>query len=154
MNRSAVDAIIGSLRSVAGVRLSVNAEFFGKEWAASSECQQERYHGTISKWHKKADNLLYIKWEGWPQNTSTKLDALVGETAEGCVVGCRLHDYEDGRPAPVYVEPAAPAANDDAEADEAGRGGGAGDAGGGGADGHAPMPPSSSVVVGSHHHGR
>jgi hypothetical protein len=47
VNVHAVDAIIRSLKTVKGVKLSVNAEFFGKEWADSPECQQERYTGTM-----------------------------------------------------------------------------------------------------------
>ena len=93
---------------MANIHLSVNAEFFGTEWAASDECQQEVYAGIITKWNKKAEDTVYIKWEGWSRATSTELSHLVGKDDKGAAIKCQLLAYEDGRAPPVYVPPAAP----------------------------------------------
>ena len=110
MDRNAVDIIIKSQKSIKGINLSIKAEFFGVAWAASNDCDKERYNGQIAKWKSKKDFEVYIKWEGWDGNKAARLDQLVGEDENGDSVECQLHDYDDGTAAPVYQEPAAEAA--------------------------------------------
>lgn len=100
------------------MRLSINATYFGVEWANGPECDQVRYAGTITKWKSKASDEVMIKWDGWERNKATKLSQLVGVDEDGEALECQLEAYEDGRAAPTFVEQAA------APAAEEGSGGG------------------------------
>ena len=64
--------IITSLPKVKGVRVQINAEFFGKQYF---ECrhrpQQDTFTGVVDKWKSAKDKtVLMIKWEGASTNTS------------------------------------------------------------------------------------
>lgn len=119
--------------------MSIKAEFFGLEWANSDDCDQDRFKGVISKWNKKSERTLYILWEGWDRNKSQSISYLMGNDENGDSFDFKLEPYEDGRPAPVYVdeEPAV-----DGEASVATQGAG-GLATGGGTPA-APIPGDES----------
>ena len=59
--------ILVSLPSVNGVRIEINAEFFGVDWAQSDDCQQDRYVGTVKKWKEKGVKVM-VKWDGWDRH--------------------------------------------------------------------------------------
>ena len=46
------------------MRLEINAEFFGTEWAAGDDCTQPRFVGVVDKW-KTTNAVLMVKWDGW-----------------------------------------------------------------------------------------
>ena len=50
-----------------GVRLEVNSEYFGVDWAAGDGCAQPRFIGVVEKW-KVVNAVLMVKWDGWSQN--------------------------------------------------------------------------------------
>ena len=95
---------------VKDIRLSIKAEFFGVEWANSEDNDQDRFEGVITKWKSKKDEELYIRWDGWDTNRAARLDQLVGNDSNGEPLECKILSYADGRAAPVYQAPAAPAA--------------------------------------------
>jgi hypothetical protein len=66
--------IIKSLPTVKGVRIEVNASYFGVSWAAAQD--QARYIGVVDKWKDKVEGTLMVKWEGWDRNRATLLGGL------------------------------------------------------------------------------
>ena len=94
-----IEDILLSLPTVKDVVVSINSEYFGLEWAASAECDQERYKGVISKWNKKSEGLIYIKFEGWDRNRG--FTTMMGSAARltmvgGAPGGCRRRCAESG----------------------------------------------------------
>ena len=72
-----VCAILKSLpnRKLKGVRLEINAEWFGTAWASSDANDRPRYVGVVDKW-KTRDATLMVKWDGWGQNKQSVLDSM------------------------------------------------------------------------------
>ena len=56
--------VLKSLPSVKDVRVRVRAQYFGVDWAASEENDQDSYEGVLDRWHTK-DKILMVKWDGW-----------------------------------------------------------------------------------------
>ncbi len=52
--------ILLSQRRVKGIRVSINAHFFGTEWAAGQS--KDRFTGEIASWKSKGSQELYILW--------------------------------------------------------------------------------------------
>ena len=92
--------IIKSLpnQKLKGVRLEINAEFFGTTWAASDDCPARRIAGTVDKWKTK-NAVLMVKWDGWSNNKQTPLDVL-DKDSDGMSINLKLLDYADGSAAP------------------------------------------------------
>ena len=72
---NAYESILQILKSLPnqklkGVRLEINAEFFGTTWAASDDCPGPRIVGIISQW-KVRNAVLMVKWDGWSTNRQT-----------------------------------------------------------------------------------
>ena len=72
---NAYESIVSILKSLPnqklkGVRLEINAEFFGTAWAASDDCPGPRIIGTVDKW-KLRNAILMVKWDGWSTNRQT-----------------------------------------------------------------------------------
>ena len=85
-----------------GVRLEINAEFFGTAWAASDECPGPRIVGIISKW-KVHNAVLMVKWDGWSTNRQTPLEVLDTDS-DGMSLKLKLLPYANGDPPPELVE--------------------------------------------------
>ena len=85
----------------------MKAEYFGNEWLAANPRHPPRYMGTIRGWKHKTNRDLYILWEGNARCTGVSMAQLMGFDDDGASVDAQLHDYEDGLPAPTYVEPVA-----------------------------------------------
>ena len=107
MDKTRTDFILISQKNVKDIRISVKAEYFGSEWLSANPRHPPRYMGTIRGWKHKGNRELYILWEGNSRCTAVHLSQLMGLDDDGASVECQLHDYEDGLPAPTYVEPAA-----------------------------------------------
>jgi hypothetical protein len=102
---SEIVAILKSLpaRKLKGVRLEINAEYFGATWAASEECDTPRYVGIVDKWKTKNATLM-VKWDGWAQNRQTPLDSLDYDD-DGMDLELKLLSYENGdAPPELHVE--------------------------------------------------
>ena len=81
------------------LRCSIAGDYFA---IAGWQPDEERYHGTITDWVKKRDELIRIKFEGDRTATQHELANLLDPK-----FGFKLEPYEDCRPAPV--QPLAPA---------------------------------------------
>mmetsp|Transcript_29166 Transcript_29166/g.72727 ORF Transcript_29166/g.72727 Transcript_29166/m.72727 type:complete len:224 (-) Transcript_29166:1230-1901(-) len=96
-----VVAILKSLPSVKGVRLSVNASFFGVSWAAAQD--QATFTGVLAGWRNNSKKVLMVKWEGWDRNRQCALEALEKDS-DGESLNVTLLPYEDGRAPPALAE--------------------------------------------------
>ena len=65
-------AIIKSLKSVKGVKISINARFWGEEYAAGAE--NDTVKGVIDRWEKASTKTdLMVLWEGYNRNQRAPL---------------------------------------------------------------------------------
>ena len=98
-----IQEILNSQKSVKDIKVSIRAEFFGMDWAASQSTR--RFKGIISSWKKKEDFSLMIKWDGWARNKANTLDTLLGEDENGDSFAFKIESHDDGSDV-VFIEPA------------------------------------------------
>ena len=99
-----VCAILKSLptRKLKGVRLEINAEWFGTSWASSDACSKPRFVGVVKQWKTK-NAVLMVKWDGWDQCRQSVLDSMDTDD-NGDDLRLRLLPYENGDAAPELQE--------------------------------------------------
>lgn len=90
---------------MAGIKVSIRAEFFGLEWAQSQS--QACFMGTITKWQKKSEGIMYIMWEGWSRNKANTIATLLGDDENGEPFDLKLEPDANGA-LPRYIPPAPP----------------------------------------------
>jgi len=98
-------AILRSQKNIKGVVVRVKAQAFGVEWAAE-QAGQATFKGIIEKWCNEEKTAMMVLWEGSPRRKRTEIAALDVDTNKDDLE-LELEPYEDGRPAPVLVQPRA-----------------------------------------------
>ena len=98
--------IIRSLPEIKGVKVKINAAYWGEEWAASAE--KQAYEGILDRWQNSEKKLLYVRWEGYSKCRLADLKDLKND-ALGRPLNLHLLPYSDGSPPPTLYIPSAPA---------------------------------------------
>ncbi|KAL1523565.1 hypothetical protein AB1Y20_018501 [Prymnesium parvum] len=97
-----VVTILRSLKKVKGVRLQINSEFWGIEYAAQAETTT--CSGLVDRWADAAKKeALYVKWAGYGRCQLAPLDKM-DKDAEGNPLNLTLLPFDDGRPPPEVEE--------------------------------------------------
>ncbi|KAL1519929.1 hypothetical protein AB1Y20_023417 [Prymnesium parvum] len=120
-----IKGILLSLPSVKDVVISINAEYWGIDWA-EQDAEKAEYEGVIAKWKTGEKTHLMIRWDGKNRNETAVLENMETD-ANGNDLNLKLLSYKDGRPAPVFnmqapqalaVVPMGVAADDSADEEE------------------------------------
>ena len=93
--------ILLSQRSVKNIVISINAEYFGTDWAETQD--MERFKGTIKEWKSKSNLELMVKWEGWDRCKGASIAGMLGKDERGKSLDVKLEAYESGAAAPVWL---------------------------------------------------
>lgn len=95
MSYATVVEILQSLSSVKGIKVEINASFWGEEYAATAE--KPKFTGVIDRWDKvNTKDALFILWEGHTRNQKAPLDKMDTD-AQGNSLELKLLPGNDGR---------------------------------------------------------
>ncbi|KAL1530678.1 hypothetical protein AB1Y20_001578 [Prymnesium parvum] len=96
-----VKKILLSQSSVKDIVISINAEYWGTDWAEHEADRQEtqEYEGVIAKWKTGDKTQLMVLWDGKGRNETAILENMQ-TNCNGNNLNLKLLPYKDGRPAP------------------------------------------------------
>ena len=88
-------AILKSQKAVKGIKIEIDAAFWGEEYAAGAD--KPRYHGVIDRWQSPVSEqrALMVQWEGYNRCQAAPLDSM-DKAASGDSLGLKLLPRADG----------------------------------------------------------
>ena len=85
--------IINSYRKPTGIKLQIDAGFWGEDFSASAV--KASFTGVIDRWQEKDKKVLMVKWEGYNRCQAAPIDKL-NTAANGDSLNLKLLPFENG----------------------------------------------------------